>query len=191
MRSMPMVSRVESVDGIVDRREPEVAVQDLGGPEVAGEVVAVAGTVDDVLEPVVQHRDPADAALAHDDLEIGVLHRVARPQPLRARAQRQLPEERGAERHHRRTGGHVGHAGGADVQADHRVGLGARRDHGIPPLREDRLHADAVRHLGQGHRGEAARRVAADLVRRLRRRSARYVIPIGTMRSGYAEYHTS
>ena len=78
---------------VVDRGEPEVAVQDLGRAQVAGEVVAVARPVDDVLEPVVQHRDPADAALAHDDLQVGVLHRVARPQPLRARAQRELAEQ--------------------------------------------------------------------------------------------------
>ena len=36
-----------------------------------------------------------------------------------------------------------------DVQADHRVGVGARVDDRVPPLREDRLHADAVRHLRQ------------------------------------------
>ena len=58
---------------------------------------AVARAVDDVVEPVEQHRDPADAALAHRDLERRVLHRVLRPQPLGARVQRQLAEQRGAE----------------------------------------------------------------------------------------------
>ena len=92
---------------------------------------------------------------------------VARPQPFRARAQRELAEQRRAERHHRRARRHVGDAGRADVQADHGVGLRARRDDRVPPRREDRFHADAVRHLGQRHRGEAARRVAADLRRAL------------------------
>src|SRR3954454_1288671 len=74
---------VARADGgrIVDRGEPEVALQDLGRTQVAPEVGAIAGTVDDVLEPVDEHRYPADAALAHDDLEVRVLHGPARPQP--------------------------------------------------------------------------------------------------------------
>ena len=45
------------------------------------------------------------------------------------------------------------------------VGLRARLDDRVPPAGEDRLHVDAVRLLGQRHRGEPARRVAPDLVR--------------------------
>src|SRR5262245_47461261 len=57
---------------VVDRAEPEVALQRLSravvGPEAA---VDVARAVDDVVEPVEEHRDPADATFAHGDVEAG------------------------------------------------------------------------------------------------------------------------
>src|SRR5712692_6633613 len=66
--------------GVVDRAEPEVSLQDLRRPQIPPE--AVARTVDDVVEPVEKHRHPPDATLRHGDLELGIAHRPARPQPL-------------------------------------------------------------------------------------------------------------
>ena len=127
----------------------------------------------------------------HRDLEVRVLHRVARPQPLGAGGERQLAEQRGAERHHRRARRHVGDAGRADVQADHGVGLGARRDDRVPPARR--------RSVGRPMRCGCSGSVTAVKPRSALRRissapcsgSARYVMPSGTMRSGYGAYHSS
>ena len=154
---------VAGVDGrgVVERAEPEVALQQVGGADVPAQ--AVARAVDDVVEPVEEHGHPPDAALGHGDLQLGVADRPPGPQPFRTRGQRQLAEQRGAERQGRRPGRVVGDARRADVQADHRLGLGARLDDRLPVLVEERRETDAVGPLGQGHRGEAAGRVAADL----------------------------
>ena len=151
---------------VVDRAEPEVAVQHLGRSQT-GALPSVPGAVDEVLEPVVEHRDPADPAFAHRDLQLGMAHAALRPQPLRARRERELAEQRRRELLDRRARREVGDAARPGVQADHGAGLRARREDRIPPGREDRLHADAVRLLGQRDRGEPARRVAPDLRRAL------------------------
>ncbi len=85
------------VDGrrIVDGAEPEVALQDVGGTHAPSE--AVPGAVDQVVETVEEHCDPADPALAHGDLEIGMLQRVLGPQPLGAGVECELAEQCGSE----------------------------------------------------------------------------------------------
>ena len=91
-------------------------------------------------------------------------HAALRPDPLRARRQRELAEQRRRQLLHRRTGREVDDATRPGVQADHRPGLRARGEDRLPPVREDRLHPDAVRLLRQRDGDEAARRVATDLL---------------------------
>src|SRR5436190_13583515 len=76
---------------IVDGAEPEIALHHVGRALVPSESVPRA--VDDGVEAVEQHGDPADAAFAHRELEGRMLHRVLGPEPLRARGEGQLTEE--------------------------------------------------------------------------------------------------
>src|ERR1700722_1092334 len=63
---------VAGVDGrgVIDRAEPEVALEHIGGADVPAQ--AVPRPVNDVVEAVEEHGHPSDAALGHGDLQFGV-----------------------------------------------------------------------------------------------------------------------
>ena len=156
---------VAGIDGgrVVDGAEPEVALEYLGRTDVPTD--PVAGTIDDVVETIEEHGHPADPAFGHGHLEVGMTHGVPRPEPFRARRQGHLAEHGGAQLQHGTVGGHVGHARGADVQADDGIGLGAGFDDGIPVAAEDGGEAKPMRSLGKAHRAKTPFGVAPDLGR--------------------------
>ena len=151
------------VDGSSMRAEPEVPRQHIGRSHVPAQ--PVARPVDDVVEPVQQHGHPADAALAHGDLQGRVPGRVAGPQPLGARRERLLAEQGGPEL--QRPARRAGTASSPELPTcnDTTVSVSTMAAMiGIPVLAvPQRGQADLVRPLGQGDRGEAPGGVAPDL----------------------------
>ena len=110
--------------------------------------------------------DPADAAFRQADRDVGEAHRDLRVEPV----DRAVHAVR-AEQHRGDLGRRVGRgrrrrARRADVQAQHGLGLRARREERIPVAGVDRRQPELVGRLGERDGLEAARRVAADLVGR-------------------------
>ena len=125
------------------------------------------------------------------DLQRRVPERVTGPQPVRSAVDRRGREQRAAELQDRRVLGDVGgEAGRPDVQADHGLGLDARLDHRVPGAGVQRRAARAGGELGnvRARKPRAAlRRISAAASTG----SARYVMPIGMLRSGCGAYHSS
>ena len=65
---------------IIDCAEPEIPFEYIGGTRIPTK--SVATSINDVVEPIKQHRHPADAALGHRDLQVRVLQRITGPQPF-------------------------------------------------------------------------------------------------------------
>ena len=86
----------------------------------------------------------------------GESYGVARPQPLGAAPSDSWPNSVAPSCTSGRVVGHVGHPRAADVQADHGVGLGARRDDRVPVVAKIDGRPDGVRTLGERDRREAA-----------------------------------
>ena len=123
---------------VLDGAEPEVAAQDVGWTHLARPLVPVAATVADAVEAFDEHGHPADAPLGHGDLQVGMLDRVPRPQPLGGRGERQLAKQCRDELHPLGAGvfRRVVLARRADVQGDDRFGLRTRLDDRVPVPRE-------------------------------------------------------
>ena len=135
---------------VLDGAEPEVALQHLGRGEVDALPRAVHVLVAlDVVEPVEQTGDPADAALGEADAQVGEAHREARVEPVDRGEHRPAEEQHadGVGRRVRRRGRRARRR--ADVEAHDGAGLGARGEERIPVAGVQRRQPEALRQLGE------------------------------------------
>ena len=161
-----MRSRAPQRRRVVDGAEPEVALHRFRRREVAvpHARAADARVRHHVVEPVEEHRHPADPAFGERDVQAA--GSAAGCAPTASRRWRRC----------RCTGNSVvlsssGAPGvparprrRAGVQAHHRVGLLARREQRVPVVGVHRRQADVVRVLREAQRLEPARGVAPHVV---------------------------
>ena len=131
--------RMRDDRGVVDGAEPEVAAQHLAraaAPRARPRLsVPDAEWLEDVVDPVHQHRHPADAPLGHGHGQVGEAQGHAGPQPF-GRGHEGVHREEGGEQLEGRVGrGERGPRRGPGVQADDGAGLLAGGEEGVPVRR--------------------------------------------------------